>query len=234
MRKQIITILGAFGILLSSFSTASSFEGFSVGIVYGDTDFTTKGTESDNKGVAGAAPEITTGTAPTINHDVYSYFVEYTTGQGSTFGVELIPDSATVGTKTRTADGVVSAAGDSTEEINGEQTAKGEVSDHTTYYAEPTWMMSENFGVFVKGGAANVTVATKEVMTSNSTYGDQDVWGVMTGFGAKVYYGSFFAKLEYVETEYGEVALQSTTGNKNQITADIDSEATRIAIGYNF
>ena len=71
MRKQLITILGAFGILLSSFSTASSFEGFSVGIVYGDTDFTTKGTESDNKGVNGAVPEITTGTANTSPRIAY-------------------------------------------------------------------------------------------------------------------------------------------------------------------
>jgi hypothetical protein len=233
MRNQLITLLGAFGILLSSFSTASSFEGFSVGVVYGDTDFTTKGTESDNKGVAGAAPEITTGTSPVQNHDIYSYFLEYTSSQGSTFGVELIPDGATVGTKTRELDGDTGQSG-SGEDGTGTQTAKGEVSDHITYYVEPTIMLGEGFGVFVKGGAANVTVATKETMVTNSTYGDQDVWGVMTGFGAKAYYGNFFAKLEYVETEYGEVALQSTTGNKNQITADIDSEATRIAIGYNF
>ena len=116
----------------------------------------------------------------------------------------------------------------------GTNTAKAKVSDHTLYYVEPTWMIGERFGVFLKGGAAEVTVSSQETMATNSTYGDQDVWGVLTGYGAKFYMGNFFVKAEYTETEYGKIMLKSTTGNKNIIEANIDSEKTGIAIGYNF
>mgnify|MGYP001460106826 CR=1 FL=1 len=226
--KKITTLFGALALLFSS-SSVFAFEGFSIGMIYGDTEFTTKGKEFDVKGVGGATAEVTTGTAPVKQEDVYSYFLEYTTGQGTTIGIEQIPDSAVVGTKSRTLDPRAN-----TDDDSGTTTAKGEVSDHTTYYVEPTIMLSEGFGVYLKGGAANVTVATKETMATNSAYGDQDVWGVMQGFGAKAYRGNLFVKLEYVETEYGKVTLQSTAGNKNVIEADIDSEATRLAIGYNF
>ena len=67
-----------------------------------------------------------------------------------------------------------------------------------------------------------------------STYKSQDVVGLMTGYGAKYYYGNFFAKLEYVETDFETYSHTSTTGNKNTITADVDTEETRIGIGYNF
>ena len=67
-----------------------------------------------------------------------------------------------------------------------------------------------------------------------STYNSKDVYGVMTGFGAKYYMGNMFVKLEHVETEYGTTTFQSTTGDLNNISADINQEATRIAIAYNF
>ena len=41
-------------------------------------------------------------------------------------------------------------------------------------------------------------------------------------------------KLEHVKTDYEGVELNSSTGNKNRITADVDQTATRIAIFYNF
>jgi hypothetical protein len=56
----------------------------------------------------------------------------------------------------------------------------------------------------------------------------------MTGYGAKFYMGNFFVKAEYTETEYGKIMLTSTTGNKNIIEADIDSDKTTVALGYNF
>ena len=44
----------------------------------------------------------------------------------------------------------------------------------------------------------------------------------------------FTAHFTYAETEFGTYSHQSTTGNKNKITADVDMEETRVSIGYNF
>ena len=112
-----------------------------------------------------------------------------------------------------------------------------QVSDHTTLYVEPTFMMSDTFGFYLKGGAAKVTVTPSYTETADviqSTYNAKDVYGVMTGIGAKFYMGNMFVKLEHVETEYGAYTFQSTTGDQNTITADIEQEATRVALAYNF
>ena len=99
-------------------------------------------------------------------------------------------------------------------------------------------MANDSFGIYLKGGATRVTLTPKEVADASnhvtSTYGSQDVWGIMTGIGAKAYYNNFFVKAEYVETEYETYSFQSTTGNKNTVTANVDTEEARVSIGYNF
>ena len=99
-------------------------------------------------------------------------------------------------------------------------------------------MINDVFGVYLKGGATQVSVEPKETQdapsATASTYTSKDVVGLMTGVGAKYYMGNFFAKLEYVETDFETYTHTSTTGNKNTITADVDTEETRVGIGYNF
>ena len=98
-------------------------------------------------------------------------------------------------------------------------------------------MVNDKFGLYVKGGATRVTVQPKETDAgglTSSTYGNKDVWGIMTGIGAKAYYNNFFIKAEYVEREFETYSFTSTTGNKNTINADVDTEETRVSIGYNF
>ena len=163
--------------------------------------------------------------------DVGSFFAEYTVAQGSTFGIEVVPDTAEIGAKSRTDSNTLSTD-------DGTYTAKANISDHVTVYVEPTYMMNEQFGVYVKGGAARVTVESKESIAfgaDSSSYGDVDVWGVMYGAGIKMVGASgLFGKIEMTKTEYGTVTLHSTTGSKNTITADPEAESARIAIGYNF
>ena len=99
-------------------------------------------------------------------------------------------------------------------------------------------MANENFGVYVKGGASKVTVTSLESITfgtDSSAYGNVDVWGVTYGAGFKaVHENGLFMKLEAMKTEYGTVTLRSTTGNKNTITADPESETVSLHLGYNF
>mgnify|MGYP003682472013 FL=1 len=229
MKKIIITLLGATSILFSTIVASQSFEGFSVGVNISTADFDIKGREFEVDSNTGDAHETSAFVKRSVSTDILEGFIEYTFAQGSTIGIAMVPDKATFNAETRAVTPTATGEGDS-----GTQTVKASVSDHTLYYAEPTYMLGEKFGVYVKAGVAEVTVKSEETLATNSTYGDQDVWGVMTGYGAKYYMGNFFVKAEYTETEYGKIMLTSTTGNKNIIEADIDSDKTTIAVGYNF
>jgi hypothetical protein len=207
--------------------SAHSFEGFSIGISGSQADFETEGTET--KGQVTSGTEVSSKVKKLSTVDVGSVFGEYTFAQGSTIGINYIPGEATLGAKSRTmtqSDG---------QDVSGTITAKAEVSDHVTFYVEPTYMMTEAFGVYVKGGASRVTVNSLESQTATSVtlgYGNQDVWGTTYGIGAKAYYGNVFVKLESMKTEYGTVSL-SNAANK-VIKADIESQATTLSLGYNF
>jgi hypothetical protein len=231
MKNKLAVFLTA---VLMSFSTHTlAFEGFSIGASYSSLDFSTSGYETAAGDVAGVTNALEkNSTTKTGSGDLGSIFAEYTFAQGSTIGIEHISGSATLGSGTRTQ---TSAGGGG---ATGTVSVKAEISDPTTFYVEPTYMFNDSFGLYLKGGATRVTIEPKEVSDTTplvaSTYKNQDVWGIMTGIGAKAYYNNFFIKAEYVETEFESYSYQSTTGNKNSITADVDTEETRFSIGYNF
>ena len=231
MKNKLAVFLTA---VLMSFSTHTfAFEGFSIGASYSSLDYSTSGYETAAGDVAGTTNALEkNSTTKSGSGDLGSIFAEYTFAQGSTIGIEHISGSATLGSGTRTQ---TSAGGGG---ATGTVTVKAEISDPTTFYVEPTYMFNDSFGLYLKGGATRVTIEPKEVTYSGSlvtsTYKNQDVWGIMTGIGAKAYYNNFFVKAEYVETAFESYSYQSTTGDKNSITADVDTEETRISIGYNF
>ena len=220
--------------MLMSFSTSAfSFEGFSIGATYSNTDFSTAGKETTGVGNTGAL-EVNS-TTKNGSADVGSVFAEYTFAQGTTIGIEYIPGDAEIGKSSRLQSNSVTIPAN--DDLTGTITAKATISEYTRIYVEPTWMANDRFGVFVKGGAAHLSVQPSYTETAEviqSTYKSEDVWGVMYGFGAKAYFGNAFVKAEYLETEFGTYSHQSTTGNKNKITADVDMEETRVSIGYNF
>ena len=228
--KRLSVLLTA---LMVSFSTSVySFEGFSVGAIFSSMDFSTAGQETTDGPITDGVLEVTK-TTKTGSADKYAIFGEYTFAQGTSIGVEMIDGTATLGTGSRTATSAVANAGTA-----GTVTVDAKISDPITFYVEPTFMINDVFGVYLKGGATTVSVEPKEntdtASATASTYKSQDVLGLMTGYGAKYYMGNFFAKLEYVETDFETYSHTSTTGNKNTITADVDTEETRIGIGYNF
>ena len=230
MKNKLTVFLTA--VLMSFSSSAFAFEGFSIGATYSNIDYSTTGSERTN-GVDGSGAEAVIGTTTkTGSADIGSIFAEYTFSQGSTIGIESISGDAEIGKATSSArTSVVSSHTAAT------TTVKAVASDPITLYVEPTWMMNDKFGVYLKGGITEVTITPTITDASNvtdSTYSSKDLYGKMTGFGAKAYLGKFFVKAEYVETDFARYAHTSTTGEKNTVTADIDTEETRISIGYNF
>ena len=223
IKTMLVTVIAITSLTVSAYS----FEGFSVGISGSQSSFDTEGRET--KGQAGGTMEASAKVKKSQDVDVGSIFAEYSFAQGSTVGISYIPGEATLGSRARTmtqSDG---------QNVSGTITAKAEVSDHVSFYVEPTYMMSDVFGVYVKGAASRVSVNSLETQTSTSVtmgYGNQDVWGTSVGIGAKAYYGNLFLKVENMKTEYGTISLNGTN-NKN-ITADIESDATTFSLGYNF
>ena len=219
-------------LLVSFSSSAIAFEGFSIGAVYSSIDYSTKGSERVN-GLDGAdvAATITT-TTKSGSDDIGALFIEYTFSQGTTIGIEAISGEAEIGKATSAARSSVISS-----HTNATVTAKATAKDPMTVYVEPTWMANDKFGIYLKGGLTSVTISPSETDTAGvttSTYKDKDLYGRMTGIGAKYYVGNFFIKAEYVETDFDTYSHISTTGEGNTITADIDTEETKFAIGYNF
>ena len=230
LRNMLITAIAIVGLT----THVSAFEGWSVGATYSTNDFSTSGSGSkDRTSPSGTAISAidTQSTSVTKDVDIASFFAEYTFAQGSSFGIEYIPGEGDLGAKTRTD--TASDANEVTDD-SGDYTGKATLSDHYMMYAEPTWMMSDTFGVYAKGGFAKVTVETNEVSPAgNSTYGNQDVYGVATGFGAKFYMGKFFLKAEMLDVDYGEVSILSSTG-ETTISAEPEADRTNFSLGYNF
>ena len=221
------TLVGVIAITMASFSSAFSFEGFSLGATYSSLDFNTSGNEV-SEGTLGSGP-TKNATSKSGSGDIGSLFAEYTFAQGSTIGIEMISGSTEIGAGSRV---------EPASTTSGTVKVSAAISDPITFYVEPTYMMSDKFGVYLKGGATSVSVEPKEVSDTGgvvtSTYKAEDVYGIMTGFGAKFYMGNLFVKGEYVETDFETYHHTSTTGDKNSIDADISTEEYKLSVGYNF
>ena len=182
--------------------------------------------------VSGAGKERVTPSSISKSADVGSIFVEFVGDYGS-IGVEYVPGAASLGSKTRTDTSEVITA--------GTYTAKAEVSGYTTVYVEPTYMVNETFGLYLKGGVSRLSVDTLENLkfgASSSEYPNKEIWGALGGFGVKAAHSSgFFAKLDHSSTFFKPlkfVAKNGTNPIPNVIQADLDVTTTRLAIGYTF
>ena len=234
LKKVLISILVAFGLFLSAFVTSSAMAGsYAIGIIGATGKVDTSGSETEGGG------DLET-TSTTYQEAILygSLFAEYTFGEmyGMTLGVSYTPMNSVLGSGERT-DTNVATKPDSLDD-DGTYKAKAKVSNHATIYIEPTFMPTDNFGLYLKGGVSRVIVNSLETIAigeDSSAYGNETVLGGMYGLGAKVVHDSgLLFKLEYTKTIYETVKMTSTSGNLNIISADPEIEAFRFAIGYQF
>ena len=203
----------AFGLFLSAFVTSSAMAGgFAIGILGAGANFETSGNEKEGTGAATAnGTDNFAINSATVDADLIygSIFAEYTFGEmyGLTLGVSYTPLNTSIGTKKRT-----DTSSDSTKDTGddtGDYIAKAELSNHATIYIEPTFMPTDNFGLYLKGGVSRVIVNSLESIAfgeNSSAYGDETVLGGMYGLGAKVVHDSgLLFKLEYTRTIYETV-----------------------------
>lgn len=231
-RLSKIILANAVAVMFAA-SSAMAFTGASIGLVGSAAKLKASGEE-----VEGTLGNETTTSSQSKNVGLGGFFAEVTAGTeflSFTVGIEATPGSASWDSVSRT-DTTTDALESSQDD--GTYTADAEVEDLYTVYVEPGVMFSENFGLYLKGGASMVTVNTLEsisVGADDSAYGNVDVFGLMYGAGFKAMHSTgLFVKMEYTITDFDEFTLTSSTGNKNSITADPEIRAGRLAIGYNF
>ena len=234
LKKTITSVVVALGFFLSTFVTSSAMAGsYAIGIIGATGKVDTSGHETEG---GGDLEKTSASVSEGISYG--SIFAEYTFGEmyGLTLGASYTPMDRSIGAKSRTDTNT--ATKPDTLDDDGTYTAEAEISGHTTIYIEPTFMPTDNFGLYLKGGVSRVIVNSLESIAlgeNSSVYGDEAVLGGMYGLGAKMVHDSgLLFKLEYTKTIYETVSMTSTTGNKNIISADPEIEAVRLSIGYKF
>ena len=240
--NRILKLLATIFIVLS-FSTISSkaADGWEVAIGLkahdGDVDAVGTETERQNSAFAVQGDEFTYATH-SKQIEVVSGFLEVV-GQhgwaGLTVGVDLIPGSATLGSKSRTENDL----DEDQTATSATYTAKAEIEDITTIYFDPTLYVGDTgFGIYGRLGGTTMMLNTLETLESgvnSATYPNERMFGLVQGYGVKWKHESgFLVKVEYAETNFKNITLDSVTGNLNRIEADLDYEETAVAIGWQF
>ena len=202
--------------------------GIAFGIIGNMATFDTDGVEND-----GAENNAGTHSSDVDYPEVFLEYAAQYEHVGMTFGVSVIPGDTEIGAKSRTD--TASDANDVNDD-GGTYTAKADVSDHITIYVEPTLYAGNGFGIFLKAGVSHVKVLSLESITfgdDSSAYGNQSVFGGMTGAGIKYQApNGLLVKVEHTETVYETVDLDGNNGNT--ISAQPEASSTKLSIGYQF
>ena len=246
MRFKLLTLASALILQVGLLAIpAKAFEISNGGLAFGMSGnfstLKTTGTEKEGNTTNTNAETEDISTSITKEIDFASFFGEYALRDddllggwaGITVGLEWIPYEVELGAKSRSDTDIDSTGSDSST-----YTARAELSNHVSLYAEPTFYAGQYFGFYAKGGISRVTVRTLETINSginSSSYPDVDVWGRMYGAGVRATTPvGLFVKLEYARTDYGSIHLKSTSGNKNTVTANPDQDAVRLQLGWMF
>ena len=233
MKLKILALISAIGLLVSVLAIPAKADGsIAIGVIGNQATFDTSGSETeDSTGV----PEVAE-TKHSHDADFPAVFLEGTQRTdhfGLTVGVAWIPGAASLGAKSRTD---TTTDANETNQDDSTYTAKAEISNHVSMYVEPTVFFG-NFGLYAKGGAARVTLDSLESISSgtdSSTYGDDNISGILGGVGLRASFGRLLVKTEWVKTKYSKVRFTSTTGNKNIVEATPEQESVKLAIGFQF
>ena len=208
------------GIVTFLFISANAFAGVNIGISGAFTSLETDGTEttkSSKEKNKGSKDEDVT---------VPSLFIEFTNDNGVALGIDIVPGEAELGNGTGSNDD---------NESTGANKASAELESHNTIYA---LVPVGGSGLYVKGGLAMATVATTETLKTGTTYGNEDVDGLMIGLGLqRSTAGGMFFRAEATYTDYDDVTFNGSLDSdnvRNVVDADIDATAFRISLGKSF
>ena len=216
MKKIITTIL-----TLLFISTISAKAEYAIGITGAMHSVDTSGQEKlRDSGKITTASRSEEAIVPEV-------FFEIIGDSGAAIGISYIPIRE-LGSKSRTDS---NGAGDS-----GTYTADAELDDVVQIYVDVPFSQYGNNSIYAKVGVQHATVVTKETLNSGSTYGNDDITGLTLGIGTKAdlpYADGLFYKAEATYTDFID-GYHATSSAGNEITADLDSTAIKLSLGYKF
>jgi len=216
MKKIITTIL-----TLLFISTISAKAEYAIGITGAMHSVDTSGQEKlRDSGKITTASRSEEAIVPEV-------FFEIIGDSGAAIGISYIPIRE-LGSKSRTDS---NGGGDS-----GTYTADAELDDVVQIYVDVPFSQYGNNSIYAKVGVQHATVVTKETLNSGSTYGNDDITGLTLGIGTKAdlpYADGLFYKAEATYTDFID-GYHATSSAGNEITADLDSTAIKLSLGYKF
>ena len=213
--KKILTIVTAI-----LFVSASAYAEIRIGFSAAFTGLSTDGTETTK-----SSGEKNTGTK---DEDVVvpSLFLEYSPQGILALGLDIVPGEAELGSGTGANDD---------NESSGANKASAELESHITAYV---LLPIRDNGFYVKAGVAKATVNTTEVLATGTTYGNQDINGLLVGAGVhKQNDNGLFFRAEASFTDYEDVSITGSVDSdsvSNKVDADVDATAFRISLGKAF
>ena len=160
-----------------------------------------------------------------------SLFVEYSYSDTISVGLDYIPLSADVSSKTeKRTETETSVTGTVTTTTTARtQTAQAELTNHLTLYAN--YSLSDTF--YLKGGVAMVELDTTESLDTGSKYPSEDIYGAVLGIGSQT--GN--SRFELIYTDYEDISLTSSVARtgvttNNKIDADLDTLAFKYSYAF--
>jgi len=165
-----------------------------------------------------------------------SLFVEMGVTDRITIGLDYIPIDADVSDKTHSrTDTETSVTGTTTTTSTSRtQKADAELADHIAVYAD----IDLNDDLYLKLGAVQVDLNTKESLGTGSAYANETVNGMMVGFGFRrdTSVGKYM-KMEFIYTDYDDISINSSVARSNvttnnKITADLDTTAIKLSYAF--
>ena len=224
------------GVVLSVFLITSAQAGsFGIGLTGNFASVSADGTETE--GETGTETENSVRDATAGNNFGFgSIYAEYAFGEGENFvfGIESIPYSADINSKTLSR--TDASQGAYTAQDTGTVKANAEISDHTTYYVE----LGQGRGFYGKLGYSEVDIKIKQTNSSGyGTYPDKELNAITYGFGYKAGFASNgFIKVEGFYSDYDSYSANSSASNpdgtKNSVSADLDVVGAKLMVGFKF
>ena len=246
MRKITLTILASI-FLVASTVTASYAGSFGIGIQGAITGIKASGSETSS--VGGSETDVSVRSADVSNDVVIpGFYAEYTADVdylGSlTLGFEMVPGAADVSNSVLTRTDTETSVSGTPGGVSNEREFKGqaELSNYNTIYAEvpfPLFNLTDN-GAYIRLGFSQIDIDTTEKASGNGgTYGNASIDGINYGFGFKNNMtDNFVMKVSYEATDFDSINLtskgNSTDSGTNSISANIDTWAIKVAMGYEF
>ena len=194
MKKILITTAAI--MFASANAFAASLSDLSFGVSGTAFYYDASGTET-TKSSGETADSSETGVAP-----MASIFAETETATGVVVGLEVMPYAAKVGSGAMNSDDDAETSGVNSVDVN--------FKNHITLYAEYPNAFTD--GGFFKAGLHRVTVETDDSLSTGSKYGDEDLTGIMLGFGKRGDTPNGFYKIAAEVSYYGGETFNAATG----------------------